>query len=431
MIPRILEEAERLGAQGDVVLKFDRTTSLRFRDGRLQQAHEAEETGANLRLVVDGRIGSAGSTTGDPDALVEAALASARLGQQGPLFYPEAAPSGDPLIYSPEAESADLDTLGRCGSQLSESLIDDDTQVEIALERSVGSVHVANTRGVDVRYEVSSVTLDVTATAVATTGSTSVHAWWGRSGLPSNEELEGLVSWVSERLKWAVGEGPVKAGAMPVCFTHRAMATLLTPVRHALGGKAVLYGTSPLADRIDQPVFDSSITLIDDPWEDGRPGSRPIDDEGVVCRPLPLVEDGFLKAAIYDLETAVLAGVPSTGHGRRSTFGKPQPAYSNLRLLPGDQTWEDLLRLVGDGLVVDGFHDAGRGFARSGAFKQPASLAFRVSGGEIAGKADAVTVSGNIIHLLSQVSGLGRECRWMGSMCLPPMVLDGVRVQPR
>lgn len=428
MISRILDQAEQSGVQGDIVVKSDRTTSLRFRDGRLEEAHEAEETGANLRLVVDERIGSAGTTTDDDAGLMDAALASARLGRAGSLLYPEAAPSGNPLVFSPDAESADIETLSLFGELLSADLASNQARVDMTLDRSVGWVHAANTRGVNVRYAVSCVTLETTTTIASSSGPTVVHAWWGQCGLPSDEDLDGIVRWVGERVRWAATEVTAATGTLPVCFTPRAMAALLTPLRHALGGNGILYGTSPLADRIEERVFDDSFTLIDDPWQDGRPGSRPIDDEGVVCRPIPLIENGVVKSGIFDLETAQLAGVPTTGHARRSTFGKPQPAYSNLRVLAGDQSWDDLLHSMGDGLVVDGFHGAGQGFARNGAFRQPASLSFKVSGGEIVGRTGPVTLSGNILSLLAQVRGLGREDRWLGSMCLPPVVLDGVRV---
>ena len=89
-----------------------------------------------------------------------------------------------------------------------------------------------------------------------------------------------------------------------------------------------------------------------------------------------------------------------------------------------------MLGATGDGLVVDGLHWARRGFAGNGTFRQPISLAYRVQGGEITGQTSGFTVSGNILHLLTQVLAVGEERRWLGSQCLPAVVLDGVRVAP-
>ena len=102
MIADLMGEATRIGTQADAVIKSDETTSLRFHNGVLQEAHTTEESGANLRLVAEGRIGVAGSTMADPAALARAALDSTRLGRSGPLFYPASAPfpSRQPAIQT-------------------------------------------------------------------------------------------------------------------------------------------------------------------------------------------------------------------------------------------------------------------------------------------------------------------------------------------
>ena len=170
------------------------------------------------------------------------------------------------------------------------------------------------------------------------------------------------------------------------------------------------------------------MSLTDNPLVNARPGSRPFDDEGVVSSPLTLVKAGIIEGLIYDLETAGRVGARPTGHGRRTTFGKPQPAYSNLILEAGQASWEEILLAVGDGLVLERLSGAGRSNMVGGTFAIPATLAWRVVGGEITGLAPEVTIAGNAHDMLNRVIAVGREAVWVGSRAAPPIVVDGVSV---
>jgi PmbA protein len=216
-----------------------------------------------------------------------------------------------------------------------------------------------------------------------------------------------------------------------VLFTPAGSTALFLPLRQACLGKAALQGVSPLGGRVGERAFDPRLTLTDDPWVPGASGSRPIDDEGVPTRRLALVHEGVIGAFIYDLETAARAGVPATGHARRSTFGKPQAAYSNLVVSPGEFSWDDLLARVSDGLIVDDLIGVGQGNVIGGAFSHPVALAYRVIGGEIVGRVKDAAVAGNAYELLSRIAGLGRAVEWRGSLAVPPILLEGVSVAPR
>ena len=358
-------------------------------------------------------------------------MTSARVGDDTPLHYPDPAPLPLVVTATAAAESATIDDLEWLGMVLGDQLDGDGRSVDITVERSVGSVHVGNSRGVEARYDVATVTMEivVTGTTSSATRPTTVRAWGGWSGLPTEDELDALASDVDRRLRWADRESEAPRGAVTVCFTPRGVAPLLIPLRQALRGKSMLYRRSPWTEAMDTRVCDEGLTLVDDPLQDGRMGSRPIDDEGVVCRRLPLIERGVVTSGIYDLETAELADVPLTGHGRRTTFGKPQAAYSNLLLDPGEHDSSALLALVGDGLVIDGLSDGG-GFAPSGTFRAPVELAYRVINGEIVGHIGDARASGNVFRLLERVRGLGSDAQWVGSMSLPAMVVEGVVIEP-
>jgi PmbA protein len=431
LISPLLERAARRAQAADAVVKTDETVTLAFESGRLKRTSFAQERGTNLRVVVDGRMGFAGSTAGDADALLEAAFASARLGESVELPMPRPAPLPSVLTHSARAAIAPVDQLADLGRVVIDRLSRDGHQVSVTVERSVGSVRTANSRGVDASYDVSSVSVMIEVVRVRGDEVLIVGDYIAGADLPDFGVLEGLVAGIQRRVDWAARGAEPLSGSLPVCFTPSGSTALLLPLHLACQGKSVLQGISPLADKVGTPAFGTAFSLFDEPLLDGRSGSRPMDDEGVPSAPLALIEQGIPRGFIYDLETAGRAGVRPTGHGRRSTFAKPQAAYSNLVVSPGEHDFDGLIGLIDDGLLVDELLGVGQGNVIGGAFSHPVALAYRVVKGEVAGRVTDVAVAGNTYELLNRIAGLGREQHWRGSSAIPDIVVEGVAVAKR
>lgn len=431
MIAQLLEQAARRAEAADATVKSDETVTLVFESGRLKSTSWSQERGVNFRVRANGRLGFAGSTANNPEALVEAALASAAIGDQGELILPAPSPLQAVRTHSPAAAAASVAELAALGQSLVERLAHDGWQVNVTVERSAGTVRVANTRGVEAAYDLTAVSLSAEVTRVSGDDILMVGDYYAAADLPGEPAVASLAESILRRVGWAARPSAPPRGEIPVLFTPAGSTALFLPLRQACLGKAVLQGISPLAGRVGTRVFDPSLTLTDDPWVPGAPGSRAIDDEGVPTRRLPLVQGGVVGGFIYDLETAARAHVPATGHARRTTFGKPQAGYSNLVVSPGTLAWAELLAGIADGLVVDDLIGVGQGNVIGGAFSHPVALAYRVIGGEIVGRVKDAAVAGNAYELLGRIAGLGRDVEWRGSLAVPPILLEGVSVAPR
>jgi PmbA protein len=428
MIAPLMELAARRAAQADAVLKTDETSTLEFAGRQLVSAGISTSQGVNLRVISEGRVGIAGSVGDDPEELLQHAIESAALGEQTVLSLPLQASLPTVLTHVPRASGATVPELAALGHLVCDRLTAERSDLAVTLERSLGSVRVANTRGVDASYDVSLVSLVAIASRVRDGRRIAVEARLCGADLPSLSELEQLVTMLRQRLAWAERDAEIPTGRQRVLFLPTALPALLQPLEQALAGKATLNGGSPLAGRRGTRAFSELITLVDDPLVDGRPGSRPMDDEGVPSRVVSLVREGTVEGLIYDLETASRVGATPTGHGRRSTFAKPQPVCSNLLLEAGTSSWEALLLAVGEGLALERLWDPGASNAIGGTFALPATLAWRVAGGEIVGLVPEVTIAGNAHDLLNRVLAVGRDPVWVGSRSAPPIVVDGLSV---
>ena len=442
MIEQLLERARGKVDNADALWRREEHTSVAFESGRLKAAGISEETGLNLRVLASGRMGVAGTTAAqpDPDALLSRARASAELGEKVELAFPTHNPQPLPPIPTHFDRTADasLDDLIRMGKLLVERLGRPDCQINVAVEREVAETAVGNTAGARGEYRATGIAVAADSTRIAGDDVLMVYDQYVGADVPSDADLETLVRSIETRLTAALKIVTPPEGALPVVFTPAGLAAVVLPLEQALSGKTVLQGSSPLAGKVGEKMFDERLSIIDDPLTPGRPLSRPIDDECVPSRSTGLVEHGTVGRFIYDLETAARAKTQSTGNGRRGVFGKPHIGYSNILFRgtngsgePNHALGGGLLAAIEDGLIVDDLIGVGQGNVISGAFSHPVGLAYRVQRGEITGRVKDAAVAGNAYDLLKKIGGFGSDGRWLGARWSPSLLLEGVSVARR
>lgn len=424
---------KRRGVTGDALLRDSTVLSVSFESGRLKGSTLTQEAGLNLRVFKDGRVGTAGTTDlSAPDDVVARALASAAEGE--PLLL-ELPPSGElPAVrtWDDLAAGADVATLVSLGRSVVEPLSRDGWQVNASVDRHMETTRFANTAGASADQRGSAISISAEVTRVSGDDVLMAYDVVSLCGVPAEADVAAMVRGIITRIERSLMIVEPPEGRLPVLFTPQGMGAIMLPINQGLSGKSVLQGISPLGDKLGQQHFSASFSYRDDPLIDGRVGSRAADDEGVVSRRLPLIERGVVMAFVYDLETASRAGVRPTGHGSRSTFGKPGISYSNLVIETGGSDEAALWREVGDGLVIDELIGVGQGNTSSGAFSHPVALAWRIEQGELTGRVKDAAVAGNAFELMNRIKAIGRDAKWHnGTRRIPPMVLDGVSVARR
>ncbi|MDX1548539.1 MAG: TldD/PmbA family protein, partial [Rhodothermales bacterium] len=200
---------------------------------------------------------------------------------------------------------------------------------------------------------------------------------------------------------------PVAPGAGPVVLAagwggvwlHEAVGHLL---------EADVLAGSPLAGRLGTRVAIPDVTLVDDPTHpDGR-ATYAFDDEGVPATRTTLIDGGVLRAALTDRRHA--SSTPSTGNGRRQDYRhRPFPRMSNLLLLGGTASPEDLLAGVQEGLYVTA---VGHGVVRPGiGFAVDVLDGFRIERGRLGAPVAGVRLIGSGPGMLAVLDGIGTDFR--------------------
>jgi PmbA protein len=207
-------------------------------------------------------------------------------------------------------------------------------------------------------------------------------------------------------------------------FTAYALIWRLVEATHA---RNVYEKVSPLTGRIGEQVLSEKLTLKDDPLDDRLPGARAFDDEGTPCRGLMLFEHGVLRAFYNDRFYAHKTGTEPTGHGwRGDVTARPQPSLAHLKLVPGEHSFEAMLKLMDRGVIGVMALGAHSGNRLNGDYSIGLAPGLWVEEGAIVGVVKDSLVSGNVYDDLKKVIAVEDRAHNGPMGRLPSLLLDDV-----
>ena len=419
-------------------------TPVRFHAGELESAKSIEQAGRALRVIVDGKLGYSTTTDlEDEDSLIKNALASAEFGDPAPFRFAAKAEPTPVECFDPEVEQIAVERLIALGEEVVEKIkgYDPGLHIEVGLSRAVEEVHLRTTDGQELQERETGVSLFI---EIQRTEEGDILILYDVASSRRWQEIDHLklADSLLERLQWCERVAKIKTERMPVLFTPRGALVLLLPLWLGLDGKNVFLGVSPLKGRLGEEAFDPRFTVIDDGTLPFASRSSRYDDEGVPTTRKPLIEQGKVNQFLYDLRTAGLAGVKSTGNGfkggpmgERDFKTPPGIAPATWLVEPGEEgrSFQELVQELEEGLIVDQVLGLGQGNVISGEFSNNVAVGFYVRKGEVLGRVKNTMIAGNVYELLKDhLIELGSEPEWVyGLLKSPPLLIDGVSVVSR
>jgi PmbA protein len=157
--------------------------------------------------------------------------------------------------------------------------------------------------------------------------------------------------------------------------------------------------------------------LVDDPTDPDAYGAASYDAEGLASRRNVLIENGVLRGFLYDTYAGRRAGVASTASAVRGGFKSgPGVGARAFSIHPGQCDQADVLRRVGDGLLVQSVTGVHSGVNTvSGDFSVGAT-GLVVRGGEIAEPVREFTIASTLQRMLLGIVAIGSDVERLPSM---------------
>lgn len=432
----MIERAKKKGASAaDVLYTFNTGHSISLLDGEPEKISGGFSLGIGLRtLDSKGRQGVAHVNSIDRNILeevVEWSVANCASAEPDPdvvLAEPTALQSSD-LELSDDAilNITPDERLAFCKEMWSAAKSADP---RVASVRSAswgdgaGEVLYVSSAGMVGWYEGASAGCGVSV--VLSSGETMEMGGYGdESRLLSSLSPRSVALQAVGRTALILGGEPLPTGRYDLVLDAESASSFIEVLGELFLSSNIHKNKSFLKGTLGKKVASGVLTLVDDGILKGGIATAPFDGEGVPCSRTCLLSKGVVQSWLYNLKYARIDGVRSTGNAGRSVAGVPDVDSSNLSLLPGKWTPEDLLIQVGNGIYVTellGLHTIN---PVSGEF----SLGIKgacIRGGEIGPPVAGMTVAGNLKDVLQSIDLVGNDFKYFGSIGSCSLVIRDV-----
>lgn len=420
----LLDLARRAADEAEVYFVTTEETPVTFEANRLKGIMTRQSRNIALRIIKNGRIGfAAGAGPEDAQELVSIALETAQFGAEARFHMPAPASYEEVQVYDPAMETRALERVVEAGQRVIDRIVAHTPGIlcEAYLAKRIGAVRILNSAGTSAASSKTTFSARVEGTLIH--GTEMLFVGDMLATCHPDLDLSALARETIRQLDLAKETASAPHGEVPVIFTPRGFANAFAmPLSLGISGKTVLQGASPLSHLAGQRCFDPRLSLWDDPTIPYCPGSRAFDDEGVKAQRLPLVEGGVVRNFTYDLQTAGLAGVVSTGSASRMPSTLPAPSISVLTMEPGDASFEDMVADIPEGLIVEEMLGSTQGNVLGGDFGGNVLLGYKIERGRIVGRVKDTMIAGNVYTILKDLQAIGRDAQWVGGSMLVPAI---------
>lgn len=376
-----LDVAKTNGATyADIRIIEEQSESISIKNGRVEELVTSTNFGFGVRVLANGAWGFAGSFLVERAEVervarlaVEIAKASALLKKQDVVLSPTEAiqatyktpvqidPFGvsleDKLALLSEAEEIIRNTQGVAVSTASMNILRE-KKIFASLEGSyIEQERTESGAAVDA--------LAVSGSEIQERSYPNSHG--GDSATAGYEFVEGLrlkdhAARVAEEAVALLTAKSCPSGETTVILDGSQLALQVHescghPVEfdRVLGMEASYAGTSFITtDKLGSLKYGAPIVNINaDATVPGALGTFGFDDEGVPAQKFDIIKDGVFVGYLTSRETAPVLGQKSNGCMRADGWGRlPLIRMTNINLLPGDSSFEEMISEVKDGLYL-------------------------------------------------------------------------------
>jgi PmbA protein len=411
-----LAEAALHAAEGDeaeVLVHGERSGLARYAASEVHQPTLIEDTFARLRVVRDGKVGSALTNRIDADGLAELARragAVADSARPDPDFPGFAPPAELPGVEGYDEETASLGADDQARLAAAAIGAADGFGLYGYFTSGVTELAIASTTGTATEETVT----DAVCLCLAAGDEASGYAI-GTGWRVSEVDVEATAREAAEKAARTRGAGDLELGHYRAVLEPYAVADLLLWFGYdSFGGLGFVEERSYFVGRLGKRVFDPKVSIADDALD---PQNLPtaFDYEGTPKRRVELVEDGVARSVVWDRATAARAGEgqASTGHAPPESLKYLGPLPFALSMAGGEAgSTEELAELVGDGIYVTRLHYLSIVDPREGILTgMTKDGTFRIRDGKIAEPLVNLRFTVSMPEVLADLPGLTRDRR--------------------
>lgn len=439
----VVAQAVKAGASdAEAVVREGDEFSVTVRMGEVEKLIESGSRAVGLRVFAGKR--SASTSTSDFTVegirqLVEGALALAPITEEDEFAgLPDAGEfgvyPGDLQLYFEDVYSLPAPERIEMARRAEAAALAMDQRISSArgatFDASTGRKVLANSRGFVGSYRGSYAGISMVALAKDENGQMQRDGWdTNARRLGDLESPESVGREAARRALRRLGARRMPTQQVPMVFAPETARSLIGLIFDAASGDAVWRHASFLAGKLGEQIAAPGITLVDDsimilPSGVGGFGSSPFDGEGLPSRRNVVVEGGVLRTYMLNTYAARKLGMKSTHNAARGLAGAPGIGAGNLYLEPGTQTPKEIIGAISKGFYITSLLGFGVNLVTGDYSRGAAGL--WIENGELTHAVEEVTVAGKMAEMFRNITAIGNDLEFRGSVASPTLRIDGM-----
>jgi PmbA protein len=427
---QLVAAAKKAGAaEAEAYAERTRDSSVKVRDGEVEELQQAASKGVGLRVIHGGRLGFSYGTDFSKEGLKLLAQRALALAKGTAKDDANGLPRGGQLgsgplgEYDPAIEEISPEWKLAAARAAEKGARAEDPRVRKFDATGAGDFlsqsAIASSRGASGESRASYAYVYCSPVAEAD-GQLQTASWSDtRRMLGRLQEPEQVGRIAARRAARMLGARKVKTQRVPVVFDPQMAAGFIDGLAGAVNGLLVHKKSSFLGALLGKRIAPKTVTLVDDATLPQGIATRPFDGEGVSSQRTAVVDKGVLKSFLYDATTARKAKAKSTGSASRAWASLPSIGTSNFYLEAGAQKPAEIIRGVKSGLYVTAMLGRGADVV-TGDYSRGANGIW-IENGELAWPVQEITVSGNLLEMLQGIDAIGDDLDFRSSTAAPTL----------
>ncbi len=432
----LVAQARKAGADAaDAIYVCNASTGVSVRLGEMEDVERSEGEEIGLRIFAGRRSATVSASDLAPESLstlVGRCLAMAREAPEDP--YATLAPEDRLMRTRPPALDLVDDSMLEPAELKERALMVEDAARSVpgitnseggGASMSRAQIALVTSHGFAGGYAATSHGTWASVLAGEGSGMQRDHASHSARHLSDLEDAEHVGRRAGHRAVARLGAAKVRSGAMPVIFDPRVGGSLVGHLIGAIAGSSITRRSSFLLDDLGKQLFDSGVTIIDDPLRKRGLRSRPFDGEGLATHRTALIDKGVLTGWLLDSASARQLGGAPTGHASRGTSGAPGISSTNIHMEPGTVSAGDLLQGIERGIYVTELIGMGVNSV-TGDYSRGAS-GFLIENGAVGPAVTEITIAGNLRDMFAALVPAS-DLAFCYAINVPTIRIDGMTV---
>ena len=441
----VVAQAIKAGASdAEAVIREGDEFSVNVRMGEVETLKESGSRGLGLRVFNGKRSASASTSDLTADGihqLVSGAMALVKVTEEDTFTgLPDTSEfgtlSGDLHLFYDDVYSLEGPQRIEWARRAEAAALAADPRITNSdggsFDAATGRMVLANSRGFIGGYRTSYAGVSAAPLAKDANGQMQRDGWWSSArSFAHLETPEAVGEEAARRTLRRLGARRVPTQRVPIVFAPEVARSLIGSVFEAASGDSIWRSASFLAGKLGTKIAASNLTIVDDntmmlPTGAGGFGTSPFDGEGLPSQRTVVVEEGVLRNYLLNTYTARKLEMKSTHNASRGLAGTPGIGCGNLYLEPGTLSREDIIRDVRTGFFVTSLMGFGTNIV-TGDYSRGATGLW-IENGQLTHAVEEVTIAGNLAEMLMNVTSIGNDLVFRGSVASPTLRIDGMTV---